>query len=116
MYTIYISHHKGSNTLDIIKNSRLNYTHNLIYNTTNDFSDMKNLIMESQFMVADISEQSIDVGIAIGIALEQNIRVIFIKKEETNVSVEGVGSDVITYKDGDELVDKLEKSIEFIGF
>lgn len=117
MYTIYISHNNNKDLLEEIKKSRINYAHNIVYINENSYLRTKELISESQFLVADITDINIDVGITIGIALEQSIRVITIqdiKSEKENIKLDIPNKDIIKYGNSEDLINKLEKAINDI--
>ncbi len=74
----------------------------------------KNIIKESDLFIAEISEPSLGLGIEIGRAESHNKKILFIYniKKEVSSSIKYVKSDIITYLDEKDMIDKIEKYLK----
>lgn len=102
-----------------IKESSLDKIHKFIYfceDPNYKEKSSKEIIQESDLIIADISIQSIGVGMEIGWASAQNKPIIMIHR--TGVEVRGYmrlhAKDIFEYSSTTELIQKLERAINSI--
>lgn len=115
---IYLAHSSKLNykddLYDPIRRSTLNKEHEIIYFCddpayTNKSS--KEIILQSDVVIAEISEESTGLGIEIGWANANGIRIIFIHKTGKAIKeyMKSISAEIVEYDSTETLIDSLKK-------
>lgn len=113
---IYVCHSSKFNykkeLYEPIRNSSLNnkYTFIFPHENRNQSFDSKNIIPKCNLVISEISYPSTPMGIELGWANKDNVRIVFIYKQEIKISesLKTVSNDFIEYSSTEDMIKKLE--------
>ena len=121
MKKIYIAHSTSfnfkNNLYSPIKNSSVNTQNKITYpHETVKFINSKEIIKNSDVVIAEISYPSTGEGIELGWANIYKITIIFIYKQGSKISnaLRSLSKHFIVYKDSDEMIRKLIQVLQSI--
>lgn len=100
-----------------LRESSLNKKHTIVlpHENSNELFNSKDfLAKEADLMIAEVSFPSFGLGIELGWANLNNVKIICVHKKEAKVSgsLKAVSNDFIEYSNSKELVEKLEKRLK----
>jgi hypothetical protein len=116
---IYVSHSSKMNFEDelykVLQNSNIGIYHNLILPHSKEYIDVdtKNIIMTSDLLIAEVTYPGTGIGLELGRAECSGVPIVCIVKDgiECSSSIKR-NFDIIEYKDGDDMIKKLEEYIK----
>ena len=119
---IYICHSSKINykkdLYEPIRNSTLNNKHEFIlpHESSEQIFDSKNIIPTCDLLISEVSYPSTSMGIELGWANKEGIKIVFIYKKGTKVSksLRTVSSEFIEYDSTADMMKKLESFIQNI--
>ena len=120
MRTIYVSHSTAfdfkNNLYNLLRQSKLNSQYKIVFPHENNLIpiDSQSIIKNSHFVLAEVSYPSTGQGIELGWANLFNIPVLCLFREDKTYSdsLKFVSNKFFSYKNGDELIIKLEKYLQ----
>ena len=119
---IYIGHSNDFNFKEElympIMNSKLNEENQFIFPHISDKTfNSKEVIEKSDLFIAEVSRPSLGLGIEIGRAEMNNKRILCIYDEKFKVPscLKYVKSDILSYKDTEDMICKIKEYIELLG-
>lgn len=115
---IYVVHSTSMNYIDELynplKESKLAFENEIIFpHDKNQNINSKEIISNSDLVIAEVSYPSVGMGIELGWAEDRNVKIVCINKINTKVSsaLKFITNDFIEYKDTNDLIQKLEEYI-----